>query len=300
LFRISNIIDEYKKKLNIFLVNLEKKKDNNENIDNDLNYKEKTGFIIDTSNNCDNLPLLKKDFIEKKIINKLRYSLNDDDNYLIDSIFKIYCKYYQISEEKMLINFKENQIKMKAKTICENNELFKILYLLSINFLKFNLKINIDYDFYKDSKLMNNFIKCLSRKSLSEYKEQYLYTKSIIYELLSSELIGDYGLVTNLDFNYFTNINLNSKTKDNAIQKGIFRQMMELEIKNKKFKCLNEKKNNENSVIKLVWKNKNLIMKTIETKFEQDDYLQLDKLDSAFNNYLKNGYYNYIKKVLIT
>ena len=39
-------------------------------------------------------------------------------------------------------------------------------------------------------------------------------------------------------------------------------------------------------------------MKTIETKFEQDDYLQLDKLDSAFNNYLKNGYYNYIKKVL--
>ena len=298
LCRISNIIYEYRKKLNIFLTNLKIKKDNNENIDNDFNYKEKTGFIIDTINNFDNLPLLKKDFNEKKINNKLRYSINNEDNYLIDSIFKIYCKYYKISEEKMLINFKENQIKMKAKTLYENNELFKILYLLSLNLLKFKMDINIDYDFYKDSKLMNNFIKCLSRKSLSEYKEQYLYTKSIIYELLSSELIGDYGLVTNLDFNYFTNINLNSKIKNSAVQKGIFRQMLEIEIKNKKIKFLNENKGNENSEIKLIMKNKNLIMKAIETKFEQDDYIQLNKLDSAFNNYLQNGYYNYIKKVL--
>jgi len=298
LCRISNIIYEYRKKLNIFLTNLKIKKDNNENIDNDFNYKEKTGFIIDTINNFDNLPLLKKNFNEKKINNKLRYSINNEDNYLIDSIFKIYCKYYKISEEKMLINFKENQIKMKAKTLYENNELFKILYLLSLNLLKFKMDINIDYDFYKDSKLMNNFIKCLSRKSLSEYKEQYLYTKSIIYELLSSELIGDYGLVTNLDFNYFTNINLNSKIKNSAVQKGIFRQMLEIEIKNKKIKFLNENKGNENSEIKLIMKNKNLIMKAIETKFEQDDYIQLNKLDSAFNNYLQNGYYNYIKKVL--
>ena len=198
----------------------------------------------------------------------------------------------------MLINFKENQIKTKAKTLYENNELFKLLYLISLNLSKFNLNINIDYDFYKDSKLMKNFIKCLSRKSLIEYKEQYLYTKSIIYELLSSELIGDYGLVTNLDFNYYTNINVNSKKKDSAIQKGIFRQMFDLEIKNKKLNFLNENKNNENYEINLVWKNKNLIMKAIETKFEQDDYIQLDKLDSAFNNYLKNGFYNYIKKVL--
>ena len=85
--------------------------------------------------------------------------------------------------------------------------------------------------------------------------------------------------------------------KDRAIQKGIFRPIMELEIKNKKFKFLYENISNENSEIKLVWKNKNLIMKAIETKFEQDDYIQLDKLDSVFNNYLKNGYYNYIKKV---
>ena len=299
LYRISNIIYEYKKVLNVFMVNLNNKKDNNENIENnDFNYKEKTGFIIDTSNNFDNLPLLKKNFNGKKINNKLRYSINEEDNYLINNVFKIYCKYYKISEEKMLINFKENQIKMKTKTLYENNELFKLLYLLSLNSLKFNLNINIDYDFYKNSKLMNNFIKCLRRKSLSEYKEQYLYTKSIIYELLSSELIDDYGLITNLNFNYFTNINLNSKTKDSAIQKGIFRPMMELEIKNKKFKFLYENISNENSEIKLVWKNKNLIMKAIETKFEQDDYIQLDKLDYAFNNYLKNGYYNYIKKVL--
>ena len=74
--------------------------------------------------------------------------------------------------------------------------------------------------------------------------------------------------------------------------------MLEIEIKNKKIKFLNENKGNENSEIKLIMKNKNLIMKAIETKFEQDDYIQLNKLDSAFNNYLQNGYYNYIKKVL--
>ena len=128
LCRISNIIYEYINNLNIFLANLKSKKDNKENIDNDFNYKEKTGFIIDTSNNFDNLPLLKKDFLEKKINNKLRYSFNNDDNYLIDSIFKIYCKYYQIPEEKMLINFKENQIKTKEKALYENNELFKLQY----------------------------------------------------------------------------------------------------------------------------------------------------------------------------
>lgn len=295
LNRISKSIYEFKEKVNIYLTRLENQKDYNENIDDDFNYKEKAGFIIDTSNNFDNLLLLKKDFNGKKI--ESSYSLNNEDNYLIDNLFKIYCKYYKIPEEKLLINFKVNRMKMKVKTLSENNEIFNLFYLLSSNLSKFIFKINIDFDFYKDSKLMNNFLKCLSRKTESEYKEQYLYTKSIIYELLSSDLIGDYGFVTNLDFNYFTNINLNSKTKDSAIQKGIFRQIIELEIKDKKFKILNEN-NNENSDVKLVWKHKNLIMKAIEDKFEQDDYIQLGKLNSAFNNYLKNGYYNYIKKVL--
>ena len=48
--------------------------------------------------------------------------------------------------------------------------------------------------------------------------------------------------------------------------------------------------------MKFVWKQKNLVMENIELKFEQDDYLQLKKLESYFNNFLINGYYNYLKK----
>ena len=57
-------------------------------------------------------------------------------------------------------------------------------------------------------------------------------------------------------------------------------------------------KDSENSTIKLVWKNKNLIMKSIEDKFEQDDYLNLDKLKSSFNTSLINNYYNYLNRIM--
>ena len=50
--------------------------------------------------------------------------------------------------------------------------------------------------------------------------------------------------------------------------------------------------------IKIVFKNKNIIMKKIEEKFEQDDYLNLNKLDSYFNTTLINSFYNYTKRII--
>ena len=50
--------------------------------------------------------------------------------------------------------------------------------------------------------------------------------------------------------------------------------------------------------IKIVFKNKNLIMKKLEEKFEQDDYLNLSKLESSFNTTLINSFYNYTKKII--
>ena len=140
---------------------------------------------------------------------------------------------------------------------------------------------------------MKNFLKEFSNKSLSnEDKEQILYTKSIIKELLSTELVDDYGFITNLNFNYITNINLNKTgINNNYIQSAIFKRVEEM-IKNK---------NDENlsiDDIKIVFKNKNIIMKKIEEKFEQDDYLNLPKLESAFNNTLINSFYNYIKRIV--
>ena len=50
--------------------------------------------------------------------------------------------------------------------------------------------------------------------------------------------------------------------------------------------------------IKIIFKNKNIIMKKIEEKFEQDDYLNLNKLDSYFNTTLINSFYNYTKRII--
>ena len=139
---------------------------------------------------------------------------------------------------------------------------------------------------------MKNFLKEFYNKSLNnEDKEQILYTKAIIKELLSTELVDDYGFVTNLNFNYITNINLNKHTENkNYIQSAIFNRVEEM-MKNK----------NENfniNDIKIVFKNKNIIMKIIEEKFEQDDYLNLSKLESAFNNTLIDSFYNYTKRII--
>ena len=50
--------------------------------------------------------------------------------------------------------------------------------------------------------------------------------------------------------------------------------------------------------IKIIFKNKNLVMKKLEEKFEQDDYLNLSKLESHFNSALINSFYNYAKKIM--
>ena len=173
----------------------------------------------------------------------------------------------------------------------------------------FKLNINIDFDFFKDSKLMKNFLKYITKSSsINNDNNQIIYSKSIIYELLSTELVNDYGFMTNLNFNYITDINLNNKKKNNPIKKAIFKQIEEIEKSDKKIKKKvkifdndnndDNEDNNENSTIKLVWKNKNLIMKVIEDKFEQDDYLNLDKLKSSFNKSLIDNYYNYLNRIV--
>jgi hypothetical protein len=150
----------------------------------------------------------------------------------------------------------------------------------------------MDFNLFYNSKLVKNFLRSLDKNSVNVDKEQILYTKSIIYELLSTELINDYGFVTNLNFNYLTNINLNSKGKNSTIQKGIFKQA--LNLRKKEQRLILDKK--DENIMKFVWKHKNFVMENIEPKFEQDEYLQLKKLESYFNNFLINGYYNYLKK----
>ena len=98
-----------------------------------------------------------------------------------------------------------------------------------------------------------------------------------------------------------TNINLNpKKEKKNYIQDAIFKKVEEMAKNN-----MNENIYDKNILddvdvenIKIVFKNKNLIMKKLEEKFEQDDYLNLSKLESHFNCTLINSFYNYTKKII--
>ena len=293
LKRFSNGVYEFKKKSFNFINKLLNKKEFLSNASNEENNNK---LIIDNQNNLDNITSLKNEFTKNSLMSKLNYSINIQENMLIDDLFKIFCNYYNISENKAInisVGQKHgNETRMKIKTLYDKNELFKLYCVITLYVPKLVFKINTDYNLFYNSKLVKNFLKSLDKSFFTIDKEQIIYTKSIIYELLSSELINDVGFVTNLNFNYLTNINLNSKDRNNAIQKGIFKQAINL--KKKEQKLLSDKK--DDYIMKFVWKQKNLVMENIEIKFEQDDYLQLKKLESYFNNFLINGYYNYLKK----
>ena len=55
---------------------------------------------------------------------------------------------------------------------------------------------------------------------------------------------------------------------------------------------------NEKDDIKIIWKEKSKILEEFENKFENDDYLKKDKINSFFESYLINAYYKYVKKIL--
>jgi hypothetical protein len=234
----------------------------------------------------------------------LKNSFIINENKLIDELFIIYCKYYKSSEESLLKSYfkknMSNQSIIKYEIMQNSNELFNLFCLMSIYTPKFILNINIDFNLYNDSKFLNNFLKLIREESSSKNKEQIIPTKSIIYEFLSTEMVTDYGFITNLNFNYLTIINLQSKEKMNSIQNGIFRVIRKKVIKLNDFgdELIFNRLNHENE-IKFVYKDKSIIMKKIEEKFEQDDYLQFNKIESAFNSFLINTCFNYLKRIEI-
>ena len=291
IFSISNVINNYTEKSYLFLKKLANCKNKNE-----LEKKLDENNANKDKNNFETIPLLLEENIEQKNIN---------DNELLDDLYKIYTKFYKLSGNSMLeVLEKRQKMKnlVKINNLSESNELFKLFVKLSLYIPQFKLDINMDYNFYQDSKLIQNFNRNFSKKSNNhEDKEQILYTKSIIQELLSTELISDYGFITNLNFNYMTNINLKSvNEKKNYIQNAIFKRVEEMnkKKKNENIKDKNMKDDFNVDNIKIVFKNKNLIMKKLEEKFEQDDYLNLSKLESSFNTTLINSFYNYTKKII--
>ena len=287
IYSVANAINDYKEKAYYYLKKITECEQNNE-----IKNKSKKELFFSVKKNYEIIPLLSDE-------------TDIEDNELINDLYTIYCKFYKLSENDLLEESEDTDIEKHIKKINKlnnGNELFKLFTKLSSYIPKFKLEINIDYDFYNDSKIIKNFEKIFSKRSNNNQdKEQIIYTKSILKELLSTELINDYGFITNLNFNYMTNINLNVKKEEkNYIQDAIFKKVEEMAKNNSDDniydKNIKDDFNIEN--IKIVFKNKNLVMKKIEEKFEQDDYLNLSKLESYFNETLINSFYNYTKKII--
>ena len=159
---ISNIIYDFTSKIYFFL----RKTSNNTNKDETFKIFDENSFK-DEENDVKKYPLLIGDNSDEK---------NDDENELIKDLYQIYFKFYRLKDKDLIKIFEEGETKKnsgKINQLRQSNELFKLFLEFSLNISKFKFHINIDYDFYKDSKLMKNFLKEFSNKSLTnEDKEQ--------------------------------------------------------------------------------------------------------------------------------
>ena len=303
--KISNSVNQYEKQQKEYINKLENKfisgsKENNANSEN-----KNADELFQGNRDDDNTPLVKYENLLNKDINEMKNNFIINENKLIDDLFMIYCNYYKSSEDSILRSyFKKNKInksKIKFEVMQNSNELFNLFCLMSVYIPKFILNINIDFNLYNDTKFLNNFLKLIRQESTRKHREEIIPTKSIIYEFLSTEMVNDYGFITNMNNQYLSIINFHSQEKMNSIQNGIFRV---IKRKANKFNELGEELmintlNHDNGDIKFIFKSKSLIMVKIEEKFEQDDYLQFNKLESAFNSFLINTCFNYFKRIEI-
>jgi hypothetical protein len=246
------------------------------------------------------LPSRKKTIVNSihDIYNKKSLILNE--NPLITEIFKMFCKYYKINSFQLnrIINNNlndENKMNENRQIFDCENELFYFLRIISLYIPKFKLNVSMDYNFYINSKLYKNYLKSIIKNRIDN-KQQIMLTQSVIYELLSTENTFECGLITNLNFNYITNIDLNSR-KDNCIRYSLF-NFAEKELNNEDKYYLIDEDNNNKKDIKIIWKEKSKMLEEFENSFENDDYLKKDRLIYHFDSFIVNIYYKYLKKII--
>jgi len=59
------------------------------------------------------------------------------------------------------------------------------------------------------------------------------------------------------------------------------------------------KDGDEKQNIKLILKQKNELMEYFKFKFESDDYINYNRIESSFNFFLVNSYYKYLKQIVL-
>ena len=73
--------------------------------------------------------------------------------------------------------------------------------------------------------------------------------------------------------------------------------MFENIIKDKKQNLKDEKDIKNEKSKKLVLKGKNILLNILKNSFEEDDYLNYNKLNIAFSFFLINSYYRYSRRI---
>ena len=269
------------------------------------NFKNKFEFYVFHSENEDedylsndnnNLSKHIKNIEEKKEEQLIKFNINE--NNLLDNLFIIFSKSYNICRKDIekLYSSENHKSKnhVKLYMMKQKNELFKLLSSFCLYAPYFKLNLNFDYNMYEYSEIIkkyNNYIEQLENID----KKQKKLTKNILIELISTEFIGDYGLITNFDFKYVTNINADSKKY--SIKYTIFENITN--NKNQKLKNLKNEKDIKNEQIKkLVLKEKNVLLDIFKYSFEEDDYLNYNRINIAFNFFLINSYYKYSRNLL--
>ena len=264
----------------------------NKNNKNESNQDKKN---FEQNNDNENTPFMQNN-------NSLLAELYNNENSLIEELFVIYCKYYNISRNQIEKYYAgqehETKYQLRMKMMMEQNELFKLLCMFCIYAPYFRLNLSLDYNTYKYSKLIKKFDKNILQMTNVD-QEQIKLTRNILYELISTENIPDYGLIMNLNFKYISNINADNKENSiqNALFKNVFNKMKENENQNIENNDLIINKEDEKQNVKLVLKSKNEFIELLKNNFEADDYLDVKKLELSFNFFLINSYYKYMKQL---
>ena len=309
------IIKDFKEKYELYLLqseDIENNDDNNNNNNRKYNTEDNRNHITEEI-----MPLLQSENESEKNI------MNLNDNTLLSDLFSIFCKFYNISrhdiENYYLLQKHETKCQMRLKMMMEKNELFRLLSMFSVYAPIFKMNLSLDYKMYNYSEIIKKYDQYVSQV-INIDKEQTRLTQNILYELLSTENITDYGLVTNLYFKYISKIKATSK--ENSIKNAIFINIINKRRRNLITKDINindeyliskeldEKNININDEyliskeideknIKLILKKQSELIKIFGDKFESDDYLNINKLESSFSFFLINSYYKYLKQIVI-
>ena len=294
--KYSLVISNFEKKFEFFVFHSENESEFNSYKNNNLNkiirIKENKKLEEQLINN-DDMQIWETD----SLISKDFFNIND--NNLLDDLFSIFSETYNITRKDLedfysLQNHKSKN-QMKVEMMQEKNELFELLSIFCLHAPFFQLNLNFDYNMYEYSEIMKKYNRYVRQLKNIDIEKTRL-TQNILYELISTECIADYGLITNFDFKYITNIK--SDSQKNSIKYTIFQNIKN--IQKKRNKNLNEgNKNEEIDVKKLVLIRKNVLTNNFRNNFESDDFLNYIKLDSAFNFFLINSYYKYFRQIAL-